>query len=1345
MADYLEAQERGCAPDREAFLAEHPEIADALREFLDDYESVNRVMPGQQQDKSTDGAARSTGGGRAIAPILPVPRNFGAFELLEEIARGGMGVVYKARQKNPERIVALKMILAGQLASQADVERFSAEAHAAAALDHPGIVPVFEVGQHEGQHYFTMGFVAGLSLAQRLLDGPLPAREAATIVAEVGGAVHYAHQRGVIHRDLKPANILLDDSGRVRVTDFGLAKRQTDGSGLTHTGQLLGTPSFMSPEQVSGNSAAIGPAADVYSLGATLYALLTGRPPFQAASTIDTLKQVTDREPVPPRELDASISRDLETIVLKALSKEPGSRYHTSDEMAEDLLRFVADRPILARRSTARERLVRWCRRNPAIAALTATAAAALIAGTGVSTYYAIQADARAREARTAVVARDGALVAKGNALQLAQDKELLERQRLYAAEMNLAQQALTAGHSARVLDLLENHRPKGGEPDLRGFEWHYLWREIHPGLRATLTYTNGLNVQLGGLPRLDGSYGAVAISSDGSTVALGYALIGDRFGIELRDANTGRLKSTLPSSPYMIRCLAYSPNGQLLASGSQGGPIRLWNASDGTLVGQSADDWDYARCMAFSPDANRLAVAGDGVVIYDIRADEPRRELELQREFADSVVYSPDGGRLYAGASFGDKNDGTRRLSRIYDLTVQPPKAVRELDETTIWDVSPDGRFVAASNPTNNVLLDADGGATLWEFGQGGPGSWMKFTADGTTLIAAGVDRMVSVWDAVERKLLCRLPHSGAVVGIATASGGRDCWASLSTDGTAKIWPARPSAALKVIHPELPNRHMVAMRGGQSVILVGDEFPAQSWSLETGTRTDDPLPADDIRAVSADGARMASVDRVPTVGSPMVRVWDLASNSQPNVLTLGGSRGSSSSLHVRLSPNGRWVASYEDWINVIHVNELDGAPPTREAPKAIRYSNPSFWLLCPVLHVEFSPDSRWLAAAHQFGVVNLYNLESEQIVPVPVPSASAATQVAFSSDNRYLASGTDTGNAHVFDMQTAEVIASFPGHESAITALAFFPGDRTLAVGSRGAIRLWDLPSRQERFTVRPAADAAQTSESAVVQLAVTPDGATLLSRQSDGTVRIWKAPGNSTEAAATARHAVATLSNDPQFLARRAIAQVGLGHWEQALADLRDAQTNGIKWSGELLRLLHRALPRERESTRWNELETVTTARDIFRSGALRLDDPHELARLCWDLVAEGATDDDQSALAVQLAQKAGELAPNDAFNMSTLGMAQYRAGQWQQAVDSLDKARVLAPDKHIAFNGFFLAMAHWQLGHKDEARTWYDRSVEWMEKNQPKNDDLSRFRAEAEQLMGITKPDAAPANAP
>jgi tRNA A-37 threonylcarbamoyl transferase component Bud32/tetratricopeptide (TPR) repeat protein len=414
VAEYLEAIERGAPPDLEEFLTRHANAGAALREFLADYQAIERLSP--RLAPATAASAHTTGRTPAGKyPRLELPRVFGNFELLEEIARGGMGIVYKARQSTPVRTVALKMILAGQLASDADVERFYAEAQAVATLDHANIVPVFEVGNCEGQHYFSMGYVEGESLSERLARGPLMAREAAAIIRDVAGAVHYAHQRGIIHRDLKPANILVDQDGRVRVTDFGLARRQTDETRLTHTGQLLGTPNFMPPEHIAGRAEDIGPAADVYSLGATLYAILTGRPPFQAASMAGTLRQVAEQEPVALRQLDVTIPRDLETIALKCLEKSPSRRYATAQSLADDLERFLTDRAIVARRSTQVERFVRWGRRNPLAAGLTAALAVLIFAAVSV---LAVSNSQIRRES----AARAAALQQKDAALATARD-----------------------------------------------------------------------------------------------------------------------------------------------------------------------------------------------------------------------------------------------------------------------------------------------------------------------------------------------------------------------------------------------------------------------------------------------------------------------------------------------------------------------------------------------------------------------------------------------------------------------------------------------------------------------------------------------------------------------------------------------------------------------------------------------------------------------------------------------------------------------------------------------------------------------------------------------------------
>lgn len=301
---------------------------------------------------------------QSFHPDTAVGRTFGDYELLSEIAAGGMGVVFRARQMRLNRLVALKMIRSGELAGKEQIERFRTEAEAAAQLDHPNIVPVYQVGEVAGQHFFTMGLVEGPSLWQMVKESPLDPREAARIIKLTAEAVHFAHQKGIVHRDLKPQNVLLAADGQPKVTDFGLAKSSALDSSLTATGQILGTPSYMPPEQASGRMKLVGPQADIYSLGATLYCLLTGRPPFQAASTLETLKLVLEQDPVPLRALNSQVQRDLETICMKCLEKDPAHRYPTAAALAMDLDAVLRGEAISVRGSDLFEQLFRMLKRN---------------------------------------------------------------------------------------------------------------------------------------------------------------------------------------------------------------------------------------------------------------------------------------------------------------------------------------------------------------------------------------------------------------------------------------------------------------------------------------------------------------------------------------------------------------------------------------------------------------------------------------------------------------------------------------------------------------------------------------------------------------------------------------------------------------------------------------------------------------------------------------------------------------------------------------------------------------------------------------------------------------------
>src|SRR6266566_818429 len=352
-----------------------------------------------QPDPSSNAAAKASDSSdhpaTSTATGLPLPRTFGDYALLEEIARGGMGIVYRAPHLSLDRIVAVKMLLFGPLSSPEFVKRFRAEAAAAASLQHPNIVAIHEVGVHQGQQFFAMDYVEGQSLAKLLANGPLPARNAASYLKTIAEAIHYAHERGILHRDLKPSNVLIDANGQPRVSDFGLARRLEGASELTVTGQVLGSPNYMPPEQAVARRGKVSRRSDVYSLGAMLYHLLAGRPPFVGQALTDTLEQVLNAEPVSPRLLNPSVPRDLETICLKCLEKEPDKRYATAQALADELGRFLNNEPIHARPIMRAERVWRWCRRKPALASFVAATALLLLAiliGSPIAIYRIDQA-----------------------------------------------------------------------------------------------------------------------------------------------------------------------------------------------------------------------------------------------------------------------------------------------------------------------------------------------------------------------------------------------------------------------------------------------------------------------------------------------------------------------------------------------------------------------------------------------------------------------------------------------------------------------------------------------------------------------------------------------------------------------------------------------------------------------------------------------------------------------------------------------------------------------------------------------------------------------------------------
>jgi serine/threonine protein kinase/WD40 repeat protein len=1135
--------------------------------------------PGSSADDTPDGHA-ATGEFKALDPNLtltadgnppryPIPADESlrlsvpGYEIISELGRGGMGVVYLARQLDLNRPVALKMILSGEHAGAAERDRFRREAEAVAALQHPNIVQIFEVGEANGRPYLAFEYVGGGSLASFLDGQPWPAKPAADLVEALARAVHFAHTRGVVHRDLKPANVLLgnaepgtrnaerktkaDDplfripSSALRVpkiTDFGLAKRvdpqsswsdddsdRTAPAARTRTGAVVGTPSYLAPEQAAGKNRQIGPPTDIYALGAILYELLTGRPPFRGETPLDTVLQVMGDDPVPPSKLRAKLPRDLETICLKCLQKDPRKRYATAADLADDLHRFVSGEAIAARPVGQWERAAKWMNRHPAATVMGVTSALALLTLLVVSLYFNVQLreaaddlekqragarDAQARaqlEKQAADAERAEAERQKENALKAKQEveakKEEAERG-VYALQLFKAA-ALGERDPQRATRLLDDRERC---PDrLKDFTWRYVRGQCQVSEQV-------IGVQRGP-----------------------------------RDLPAARID--------------HSPDGSLVAVASGVDPIvRVWDVATRQLVYVLAGHQRAAHAVAFGNDGRTIATGGgdNAVCIWELPANLPKtRPIQLAPRFTltghtnsvGAVAFTADGRRLATGGA-----DGTIRVwdvpSHTGDTPRSPPTTIAVLKEHT-------GAVGSLAWAANRLYSGgADGRVIEWRLRPGGgrPQELFKLkkqvlsvavTPDGELLAAAGdADRdegepVIQLYRPLtDRKAGQLRGHTGLVIYDLSFSTDGKRLASAGRDGTVRVWDVAALQERAVFRPEKDPRPTSRERGGRairavsfapdglSVISGGQDGAVRLWNFAGQKEEEVEL---DVRAplgaaaLNADGHTLVLAERV----TRQIKVWalgDPAADVGPKPKrTLHGLDAPPAAVAV--NQDGSVVAAATAQGVFVWRTGAD------DRPKRV-FEGPA---------VSVAAHGNELVVASDDGRLVWLDLATGRSRHSMAQVTGRAHLAQFSPDGRKLI--TASGPAlQVWDADTGEmlfmqVLAHFTHR---ITAVAVRPGDTTgpwemASADDGGLVKVWEFKPKGEALEARER-PAPPGLTDPVGALAFTADGRTLASGGVDRAVRL-RDPETGQERAALAGHTDTVLL--VAFRADRVLLTVG------------------------------------------------------------------------------------------------------------------------------------------------------------------------------------------------------------